>query len=316
MRAVQGASPPRSQSRVTVLVEDRLTEVMLTKLFLDPRLRFVVAGGKAAVKILLSHAEPFQGPSVFGIIDQDFEEHNQGDWADLDRKPTLRRFVLPVHEAENLLLDFPTLAALSDQTRPVTAADLEARARSHAELLIHWQACKAVLNELAAERGKDFPTAPPQPPSGVASLDDSLAHILSAAFWQREPEVLARWSESYIRQRLESRASDYRADVHSERWKATFCGKEVFRHLRACVKGLNRSGRDRLEEGWAEGLDDDFAHRLQEVTASDPDVDLAMRVAHHMREAGRIPGVLSELYSVLCSRSNLTLRPHRGSPAA
>lgn len=68
MKGLPNRTPPLSQAQVIVLVEDVLTEVFFIHVFRDPRLKFVTAGGKRALRVLLHNAQLFPRDNVLGVL--------------------------------------------------------------------------------------------------------------------------------------------------------------------------------------------------------------------------------------------------------
>ena len=140
---------------VSVWVEDPLTYSVLTDVWHDPEINVVITQGKpGVVHMVRSNPNPDRY-CVLGIVDRDFEDDNEARWRDA----ACRVLRLPVHEFENLLLDFDVLAGLAKGS---SAAEIRARGRARAVELCWWMVYKAVLRRMQQELGAGFPADVPE----------------------------------------------------------------------------------------------------------------------------------------------------------
>lgn len=103
---------------------------------------------------------------VYGVVDRDFDDDNEAQW----NSAGCKILHLPVHEFENLLLDFDVLASLAKDT---TADALRTVAYDQAVKLRWWMVHKAVLREMRQELGAGFP--------GDARMDGQLTSAADVA---------------------------------------------------------------------------------------------------------------------------------------
>lgn len=258
-----------------VWVEDAPTREILTHQWGNVSLDVVVANGKRAVRELVAAVPPRLQPIVHGVVDRDFEDADDG-W----HSSAGRVFTLPVHEAENLLLDFDALSQLAPDE---SAGALEARAFEFAKRGLWWMACRAVLRKLASytitgdgEPSLDGPEAIRDQPDALRFL---LGQGLEAKLEAARREVASR---SAIEMRLAERHAFYEEALRTGDWRRVFSGKEIFRHLRMSTQGLDGSARTKT------------------VGSSIRDLDLAKRVLRHLRDIGReIPEIMRLKSSLL-----------------
>ncbi len=251
-----------------VWVEDAPTREILTHQWGNVSLDVVVANGKRAVRELVAAAPLKQQPIVYGVVDRDFDNHDE-HW----HAPAGRIFTLPVHEAENLLLDFDALSHLASGE---SAGALEERALGFAKSGLWWMACRAVLRRLASytitgdgEPALDGPDAIRDQPDALRFL---LGQRLDAKLEEARRDVASR---SAIETRLAERHAFYEGSLRTGQWRNVFSGKEIFRHLRMSTPGLDGSPRTKA------------------LGPNVRDLELAKRVLRHLREAGReIPDVI------------------------
>ena len=279
------AAPQQYRGRVKVYVEDPLTHMLLTDVWADPRMDIEVTRGRAGVLHMAQATNITAHGEVFGVVDSDFDPHNETQW----NSPACRVFRLPVHEVENLLLDFDVLATLSQESRgrtPETAAQIRTRAHGYAAGLVSWMACRAVLRAMQQALGEAFPGDPTQRECG--SLDASAGWIAARPYWVTHAGALARWQPpGTIRAELETWEAMYRATLEDDSWARDFSGKELLRHLRSHVPGL-----------------DPQPPSAPPRSAADRDLDLARRVVRCMQAQNRQPEVLRRIQAILRARTS------------
>lgn len=259
------------RSPVCVWVEDQLTHDVLTRLW--PDIHVLIGSGKAGALHMLRAVPRSARGKVFAVVDSDFEGGNQSDWSSQDC--TIHR--LPVHEFENLLLDFEILSQLSGAE---SAAAIASRAQQHAEQLLYWMACKAVLRELQSALGAQFPSDPPQSLNSLAAAAD---YLQQSPYWVEHATALGHFSQAGTRlAALKQAEAKLRDDLQSGAWRETFSGKEILRRLRTYVPRLDAT-----------------PPRPPQPTATDRDLNLAKRIAAEMQARGRQPQVLDALREVL-----------------
>jgi hypothetical protein len=262
---------------LNVWVEDPMTHDVLTYLWRDPEINVLVTQGKPGVQLMVrSNPSPY---TVYGVVDRDFDDDNEAEW-ERSECSVLR---LPAHELENLLLDFEILASLS---KGETAAGIRARAHARATELLWWMVCKAVLRELQEDLGRGFPG---DPPSDLRSAGDVERYVGASPYWAEHAGALDRWrASSLLHERVQERQHHFEQQLAGEGWTQSFSGKEILRHLRSTVPGL-----------------DEAPPRPPKPSQAERDLNLGKRIARQMREKARIPSKLLELRRVLRKKAGL-----------
>lgn len=273
------ASMDLYKAPLSVWVEDQVTHDVLKELWAGAQINVLVASGKLGVSYMTrSRPDGVQG-QVFGIVDRDFDEDNQAKWLSKD----VTVLSLPVHELENLLLDFEVLHQLCGTESP---NEIEQRAKTYAEKRLYFMACKAVLRTMQNVLGSDFPADPPQT---IASIEAAAQHLANTNYWTKHAAKWNQWNNPDHRwQALVAEETRLSADLQSGAWLQTFSGKELFRYLRGSVPKLHTPKMPSLSTG-----------RVNH------DLDLAKRIAAKMVELDRIPPVITELKRVLRTKAGL-----------
>lgn len=262
---------------LSVWVEDQLTHDVLTQLWANAQINVLVTGGTQGVHHMIRSLPARVRRKVYGVVDRDFDEDNQARWLLEDCK-ILR---IPAHELENLLLDFEILSVLSGVE---SAAQIEQRAKAHAEKLLFFMATKAVLRQMQADLGSEFPTDPSPAPD---SMETAAQYLDQVSYWQRHESEWTKWRTPALREAaLESEVKRLSTDLQTQSWLQTFSGKELFRYLRSNVAKL-----------------DTAPVRPPNPSPTDRDVTLANRIATKMIELQRIPPVITELRRVLLQKA-------------
>jgi hypothetical protein len=214
---------------------------------------------------------------VSGLLDGDCAHANHERWTE----PGLDLFVLPAHELENLLLDFEALAVVSGRA---TAQEVEQAAREHAERLVWWLATSEVQRAIYKElpRLGEAPSMPGGDGVGICDQASALAHLGRPEYWAAFAPFVERWSGTRIETALAAQTARLRDELGSRAWLRSFPGKELLRHLRSRVPGLDTTWRGPPQSSTA------------------LDIDLAGRVAEQLR--ARPPDELAELQRILRSR--------------
>jgi len=150
------------RSPINLWVEDETTCTYLSETWNEPSVTILIGGGNEGVTTVVNDAEKAGYLNVFALIDRDFRQANKSTWSDPNK--TSRRFILPVHEIENYLLDAPALAASRFNNLGKTASEVEAMINSAAAKLCWWAACRDIVAELRRRFREGFigdPTCPP-----------------------------------------------------------------------------------------------------------------------------------------------------------
>ncbi|MFO0651524.1 MAG: hypothetical protein U0326_35210 [Polyangiales bacterium] len=120
--------------KVHVLVEDELTESLLSGAWRDVDVRVDAVGGGETVSAMVKDARQRGARNIFGILDRDFSV--SAGWL-----PQGTLYRLARHETENYLLDFDALDALAR----ADSGDVGREATSFANQCTH--AARAALRE-------------------------------------------------------------------------------------------------------------------------------------------------------------------------
>jgi hypothetical protein len=267
------------QTPSTLWVEDPLTRVFLKELWNDPDITMRTGGGRAGVEYLVENGpSKLVGTAILGLVDRDFSVPQA--WGE-SNKPIL---FTQAHEFENHLLEFAVFARLSRQR---SADEIQQIAAEHASKLVWWMACKRVIRDLQMAHNENFPSDPPMAPAVQAPTDAESAarHIFeSTPFWNQRPKKLHIWDKSRVHSSLVEYANIYSRDLETGGWVTEFSGKEILRHVRSHVPGIDKPNN---------------------TSTSQRDEDFARRIARMMRERNEIPTVFNELHKTLRSRAGL-----------
>lgn len=266
---------------LNVWVEDPLSHSVLTALWKDPQINVVITQGKPGVRHMVrSNPDPARY-CVYGLVDRDFDDDNEALWSSAG----CQILYLPAHELENMLLDFDVLASLAKGT---SATEIEAVAHERAVKLHWWMVHKAVLREMQRELGAGFPVDASTDGS-LASAADVAQRLRASRYWTDHEAALKLWIEpTKLDDRIQTWGQRLQSDLDSDAWRQTFSGKEIFRHLRSHVRGL-----------------DEAPVRLPNLSATERDLDLGKRIARRMTETQRIPTKLTELRQILRTKAGL-----------
>lgn len=265
------------RSPLNVWVEDNLTREILTELWQDSQLHVLNGGGGEGVRHLVkgAAAHPRLRGRVVGVVDRDFGNDNIIKWSD----PQTSIFVLPVHEVENLLLDFDVLGALAS----VPPEQVRDAAHGFAASRRWWMIGKAVVRELCTDLAGHLP---PDPPIDLPDGQALRTWLRDHDYWPNHRARCDRWQDDVHRTvRLDTREAELNAHLGSDAWREHFSGKEIFHHLRSHLNTLDRTPKHQ-----------------QAATSAQRDEDLAKRIAREMRTRGRIPAPLQQLHTCLRAR--------------
>jgi hypothetical protein len=276
-RSVARASLYRAP--INLWVEDELTRAYLDAVGNSPVIAYLIAGGNEGVQAIVSDAEKAGFPNVFGLIDRDFRQSNKPSW--MDRNKTFRRFILPVHEIENYLLDADALAASRFNNLGRSTDDIEAMMTTAAGRRCWWAACRDVVAELRRRFRHDFMPDPTCPP--VESEAQARAHICQSPWFVKLAQETGRTTEADVHQLLSDHHLTATQSLVDGRWKAEFAGKDIFHDVgsRIChLPGL---------QGY-------------KPSPAEFDEDLAKEIGVWQRENNAVPSDLIDLLSALQQR--------------
>jgi len=260
---------------INVWVEDEVTRNTLTSLWRDTQVRVHLGGSQRGVQFAVDEAREVSTTLVVGVVDRDFQDDDSARWRDT---PVLR---LRAHECENLLLDFEIIAGLSEGQ---TADGLRGVAHQHATALLWWTACCAVMHELHESFGPSLPRRPRQ--GDVRTSQEATEHIRGSTELDAHVRAVTNCTNSAtIRDLVQSKGTELEVHLTGDTWLSVFPGKEILRHLRSTVPGL-----DAAKSG---------------ITPTERDLDLAKRITRAMAQEDRIPAELTELLQILRQRGRL-----------
>ncbi len=218
--------PHLYRGKINLWVEDATSAAYFNAVWSDSDIRILTAGGQNAVEALAKHAMENRLGNVFGVVDADFLPTNEADWFVPGK--TFRRFVLPVHEVENLMLDADAMAGCSLNNSGRSAADIEARMRGLAARLVSWMACRAVLAELRHLVLDEFPPHPKR--DSVPDLAAAQTLIETCPWFTTIVGKVSQMSQAgHVQSRLQYYEQTFRTDLQGNHWKQSYSGKELFR---------------------------------------------------------------------------------------
>ena len=263
---------------INLWVEDEVTRAYLDALWGSPLVRFLIGGGNEGVLAIVNDAEKADYPNVFAVIDRDFRRTNRANWSDPAKKS--RRFILPVHEIENYLLDAPALADCRLNNLNKTADEIEAMMLAEARRSSWWAASRDVVAEMRRRFREGFLGDPSRDVSSEAQARD---HICQSTWFQELRREIDRTTEADIHRLLDvayHRAEQALADGS---WRTEFAGKEILRDVGSRICDRNKIPGYR-------------------PTASQFDEDLAKEVGAWQRDNQKVPEDLIELLTALRQR--------------
>ncbi|HKI21650.1 MAG TPA: hypothetical protein VKA15_27405 [Isosphaeraceae bacterium] len=211
---------------INLWVEDDLTRAYLGALWNDSAVKFLIGGGRDGVGAILKDADDAGYTNVFGLTDRDFRPSNVADWTNPAK--TFRKFVLPVHEVENYLLDASALQASRYQNRGLQATAIEARMVSKSQQLCWWAACRDVIAELKQRFSDSFV---PDPKQSVIDEATARAHICESPWFRKLPTETGRSSEADVHALLGVAYAAASGRLADGSWRQEFAGKEILRDV-------------------------------------------------------------------------------------
>ena len=212
--------------QINLWVEDVLTRAYLDALWNDQAVKFLIGGGRDGVGAILKDAEDAEYTYVFGVIDRDFGVSQAVDW--MHPAKTFRKFVLPVHEVENYLLDPAALQASRYQNRSIEVRAIEDRMIAKAKQLCWWAACRDAIAELKRRFREEFV---PDPKQSVGDEATARAHICGSPWFQKLATGAARSSEGDVHALLTTAHATASDRLEDGTWREDFAGKEILRDV-------------------------------------------------------------------------------------
>ncbi len=265
---------------INLWVEDELTREYLSAVWNSPPdVFFLIGGGNEGVIAVLKDAELAGYPNVFGIIDRDFRPTNRADWNAPGK--TVRRFVWPVHEIENYLLDPEALASSRLNTLKRTAAQIEGYLMAAAGRLTWWAACRYVVAELKGRFRDPFVADPAC--GTIADEASYVDHICTSNWFGKLAQEAARTTREDVRDLLADAHLRAQSQLSDGTWRTEFAGKEIYRDVGSRICDLT-------------------APTLRGYTPKMVDIDLAKDVAAGQAANSRVPHDLLDLLAALRSR--------------
>jgi len=217
---------------VNLWVEDSISRHYLQELWRDSAVRSLIGGGKEGVLALIRDAEENGYETVFALVDCDFGKTNYKSWT--DPKKAFRRFVLPVHELENYLLDERALAQCDLNIAKRPPSEIAKRMKARAREIVWWMACRKVIVQLRDAVLGHFMAHPKCPEVGDLAAAES--YILGSVWYEQIPSRMRNIrGKGTVRTELREAHQHYSRDLVSGKWRKTFSGKEIFRAIRGYV---------------------------------------------------------------------------------
>lgn len=220
---------------INLWVEDEVTRAYLDAVWNDPSIRFLIGGGSEGVQAIVNDAQQAGHSNVFAVIDRDFRQTNKANWNNPAANP--RRFILPVHEIENYLLDSAALTGCRLNNLGRAANEIESMMTVRAKTLCWWAACREVVAELRRRFRQEFLS---DPPCTVTSEDLARTHICQSSWFQGLPQELARSRTEDIHQLLASAHGSAEQALTNGQWRTEFAGKEILRDVGGRICDLTK----------------------------------------------------------------------------
>jgi hypothetical protein len=211
---------------IELWVEDEVTRAYLDAVWNSPSVRFLIGSGNEGVQAIVQDAENAGYPNVFAVIDRDFRLTNRTNWRDPSKKP--RRFILPVHEIENYLLDAAALAASRLNNLNRTEAEIEQLMTTEAQRFCWWAACRDVVAELRRRFREGFLNDPTR---AVITEEQARDHICQSPWFRKLPHEISRTTTPDIHRLLSEAHVAANQSLLDGRWRTEFAGKEIIRDI-------------------------------------------------------------------------------------
>jgi hypothetical protein len=263
---------------INLWVEDQLTRAYLDAVWNSPSVAYLIGGGSEGVRAIVNDAEKAGYLNVFAVIDRDFRAAEKASWT--DPKKTSRRFVLPVHEIENYLLDANALAASRFNNLGKGSVEIDAMMETSAGRLCWWAACRDVVAELRKRFRAGFLS---DPSCAVDSEAQARNHICQSPWFQRLAQETGRTGVADVHQLLSEAHSRADRSLSDGSWKIEFAGKEILHDVASHI--CHRPGLKNYDPSQAE-----FAE------------DLAKEVGGWQRQQLAVPLDLTDLLAALQQR--------------
>ncbi len=198
----------------------------------------------------------------------------------MDPGKTSRRFILPVHEIENYLLDRKALAASRFNNLGKTEAEIEAFMMNVAGRLRWWAACRDVVAELRRRFREGFLN---DPSCAISTEDQARDHICRSPWFLKLGQEIGRTTIPDVHQLLVDAHRAAEQSLGDGRWRTEFAGKEILHDVRSRICHL--PGIPNYGPG-----------------AAQFDEDLAKEVGAWQRQNNAIPADLRDLLGALQQR--------------
>jgi hypothetical protein len=273
---VDTSLPDLYRGPINVWVEDVLTREYLHGVWGDPNVRFLIAASNEGISRVVEDARASGLRNVFGVADRDFARSNMADWNDPAKDP--RRFIPPVHEMENYLLDAEALAETAVNNEKKSRAEIEGRMKERAGQLAWWMACRHVLWRIRSLCLDGFPAHPKS--ADISERASAVNYIVTNPWYARFPAGASDIGDAAkIEDWLAEAHAQYEQDLQTGAWRQTFSGKEIFRDVRTFVY-----------------------HPKKSASPAQHDVDVAKTIAAWQLANDRIPPDLVNLLKSLRAR--------------
>ncbi len=261
-----------------------MTRTYLAAIWSDPQVAFLIGGGNEGVSAIVKDAQESGFVNVFAVIDRDYRQSNKADW--LTSGKTFRRFILPVHEIENYVLDSAALCESRFNNLQRTREQIDAMMRMAAGRLCWWAACRDVVAEMRRRFREGFLN---DPPCSIPDHAEAMNHICRSPWFMKLAAEVGRTTESEIGDLLSkahTRANGLLADGG---WMSDFAGKEILRDVGSRIFDRTKPSK-------------------QQISPAQLDEDLAKEVGAWQKRNNLVPDALNELLAALRQRIA------RGSP--
>jgi len=258
---------------IVLWVEDRIAKEYIYKIWSpdDKNINILIGGGKDTIFGIVHDLRHDGNEHVFGLVDRDFGNSNQGRWSNRD----INVFIPNFFEMENYLLSWPALAGCRENRLQRSETDIQQQGESLAQGMTAWMACCQVLSDYHNRLVGDYSDHP-----AIDAINDltKAENYIKGQDWYRNFQTRANGvgNDSALSSDLSSAHSDQLKNASSDHWVQNFSGKEIFRRIRG-----------------------------QYFSQSRTDIDLAMAVADWQVENYQVPADLIMLRDTLKNRVGL-----------
>ncbi len=223
---------PLTSSGVVLVVEDRMTEVYLRRLFDDAVSEFVTAGGHGSVTALVKdlRVQDDGRNRVFGFCDRDFGSSNATTW---DKVPNGPPFVFRPRrmEIENYLLDEQAVFKAAKRLgapHVKTADEIKSLFLSEAARQRFWIACRMEMAVIHEAMQKEFPKTPSI--DSISTMQSAVDYIEKSTWGETVISNLnVALDGASIQNGVNAFLQGYEESLRNGTWSDNCSGKEIYK---------------------------------------------------------------------------------------